>query len=138
MKIIAATILIGSLALVGALPAAAAVGRSAFAVGSGTSLRFAAGDDTTSDRDSYTRKAHSDVVEWQRKLDNFGKRVEASGQATGKAAEKDLNSAWSKTEAASRQLEIAGDDGWDKSKAAFEKASNDLADAWHRNVPDDK
>jgi len=137
MKIIAVSILVGSLSLIGALPVSAA-GRSAFAVGPGASMRVSAGDDSTGDRDAYTRKAHDSVNDWQRKLQDFGKKVGAAGDETGKAAESDMNAAWGKTEAASRQLETAGDKGWDSAKAAFEKASNDLADTWHRNVPDDK
>jgi hypothetical protein len=119
MRLAIASILIGSLALIGALPAAA-------------------GDESTNDKDAYTRKAHNDVQEWHRKLDSFDRRVETAGKETGKAAQADLNMAWTKTQAASRQLETAGADGWDKAKSAFEKASDDLADTWHRNVPDDK
>jgi len=136
MRIVTASILIGSLTLLGTLPVAA--GQSAFAPSPHTFLRLAAADASTGDRDTYTRKAHDDVREWQKKLQDFGKKTEAAGKETGKAAESDLNLAWTKTEAASRRLETAGADGWDSAKMAFEKASNDLADTWHRNVPDSK
>jgi hypothetical protein len=137
MRIVAVSILVGSLALIGAAPVSAA-GRSVFATGPGTSMRVSAGDDSTGDRDTYRRKAHDSVSEWQRKLRDFGKKVSAAGNETSKSAQSDMNAAWDKTEAASRQLETAGDQGWNSAKTAFEKASNDLADTWHRNVPDDK
>ena len=136
MRIIAASIVIGSLALIGALPAAA--GQSPLSLGSGNAVRIAAGDYSADDRDSYIRRAHDDVQEWQQKLANFGKRTEAAGKHVGNAAQSDLNAAWTKTEAASHRLENAGADGWESAKIAFEDASDDLADTWHRNVPDNK
>jgi len=136
MRILTASIVIGPLMLIGALPAAA--GQSALALGSGASVRFAAAGDSTADRDTYTRAARDEMQEWQRKLHDFSERAEAKGKEVGNAAENDLNQAWAKAEAASRQLQTVGAEGWESAKTSFEKASHELAEAWHRVHPEDK
>jgi hypothetical protein len=78
------------------------------------------------------------MQEWQRKLHDFSEKARANGQEASDAAGKDLNKAWSKVEAASRDLQTAGADGWDSAKAAFEKASHELADTWDKVRPQDK
>ena len=137
MRILTAAIVIGPLMLIGALSALADP-----SISSGTPLRLAAGgdttsDDTTSDRQTYTQKAREDMQEWQRKLHDLGASAEAKGQEGGTAAERDLNEAWTRTEAASRQLQTVGDEGWESAKATYAKASHDLAEAWHRVHPGD-
>ena len=136
MRILNASIVIGPLMLIGALPAAA--GQSTPALGSGAPVRVAAGGDTTADRDTYTQKAKDEMQEWQQKLHDFSEKAEAKGKEAGNAAEVDLNKAWTKAEAASRKLQTVGADGWESAKTSFEKASHELADAWHRIRPQDK
>jgi hypothetical protein len=60
------------------------------------------------------------------------------GQRAGNAAENDLNEAWTKAEAASRQLQTIGAEGWESAKTSFAKASRELAEAWHKIHPEDK
>jgi hypothetical protein len=60
MRILTASIVIGPLVLLGALPAAA--GQSTLALGSGTPIRLAAGGDSTADRDTYTQKARAEMA----------------------------------------------------------------------------
>ena len=136
MRILNASIVIGALMLIGALPAAA--GQSPPALGSGAPVRVAAGGDTTADRDTYTQKAKDETQEWQQKLHDFSEKAEAKGKEAGNAAEVDLNKAWTKAEAASRKLQTVGADGWESAKTSFEKASHELADAWHKIRPQDK
>jgi hypothetical protein len=133
MRILNASIVIGSLVLIGALPAAA--GQSTPALGSGAPVRVAAGGDTTADRDTYTQKAKAEMQEWQQKLHDFSEKAEAKGKEAGNAAEVDLNKAWTNAEAASRKLQTVGAEGWESAKASFEKASHELADAWHKIDP---
>jgi len=136
MRILTAAIVIGPLMLVGA-PLAAA-GQSSLAPGSSAAVQLAADDSSTPDRDTYVHKAQGEVREWQRKLHDLGEKTEAKGKEAGNAAENDLNSAWDRTEAESRRLQTVGAEGWESAKASFEKASHELAAAWHKHHPDDK
>ena len=136
MRILTAAIVIGPLMLIGALPAAAA--QSILALGSDVPVRLAAGGDATADKDTYTQKARDEIQKWQKKLHDFSEDMEAKGKAAGNAAEKDLNEAWTRAEAASRQLQTAGDEGWESAKSSYEKASHDLAEAWKKIYPGDK
>jgi carboxypeptidase C (cathepsin A) len=134
MRMLTVSIVIGPLVLIGALPAA---GQSTLTLGSGASVQLAAGD-STADRDTYTQRARDEMQEWQRKLHDFSKRAVAKGKEAGSAAENDLNKTWTKAEAASRKLQTVGAEGWVSAKTSFEKASHELADAWHRIRPQDK
>jgi hypothetical protein len=108
------------------------------ALGSGAPVRLAAGNSTTPDRDTYTQKARDEMQEWRRKLHDFSERAAAKGKEAGNAAENDLNKTWTKADAASRKLHTVGAEGWGSAKTSFEKASHELADAWHRIRPRDK
>ncbi|HUZ75224.1 MAG TPA: hypothetical protein VMU87_19745 [Stellaceae bacterium] len=130
------TMVVGHFMLSGAAPAAA--GQPPAALDSGAPVRMAGNDDATSDRDTYTQKARDDMQEWQRKLHEYSETAEAKGSEAGKAAENELHAAWTKAEAASRQLETASADGWESARTSYDKASHDLADAWHKVRPDEK
>lgn len=136
MRILNASIMIVPLALLGALPAAA--GQPGFAPGAGIPLRIAAAGDQAPDRETYAHQAQDQMQEWQRKLDAFGTKVETSGKQAGNAADADLKDAWAKARVASERLQKAGADTWDGAKAAFDQASHDLANSWHKIHPDDK
>ena len=129
MKLLATLILVGPLTLAvstGAQPV----------LSSNPPVRLAAVRDASADRDSYTRKAHDEVEDWQKKLHEFNVKAEAEGKEADRTAKADLNEAWRKTEAASLKLRAAGAEGWDVAKADYEKASQDLADTWHKIHPD--
>jgi hypothetical protein len=136
MRSLTAAIVIGQLVLIGALPAAA--GQSGLARGAGAPAQLAADDDATGDKDTYAQKAREEMQEWQRKLHDVGAQAQAKGQEAGNAAGDDLNVAWTKAKAASGKLQAAGAEDWESAKASYERASNDLARAWHRIHPDDK
>lgn len=135
MRMLTVSIVIGPLVLIGALPAA---GQSTLALGSGAPVQLAAGGDSTADRDTYTQRARDEMQEWQRKLHDFSEIAAAKGKEAGNAAENDLNKTWAKADAASRKLQTVGAEGWESAKTSFEKASQELADAWHRIRPQDK
>jgi len=135
MRILTASIVIGPLVLIGTLPAAA--GQSTLALGSGTPVRLAAGGDSTADRDTYTQRARDEMQEWQRKLHDFSEKVVAKGKEAGNATENDLHEAWTKAEAASRQLQTVGAEGWESARSSLEKASHELAETWHKIHPED-
>jgi TPR repeat protein len=133
MRSLTASIVIGPLMLIGALPASA--GQS---TRSDAPIQLAASSDPASDRDTYTREAKHEMEEWQRKLHDFSANAEAKGKAADHATERDLNKIWTRTEAASRQLQIVGDKGWESAKISYENASHDLAEAWHKVSPKDE
>jgi hypothetical protein len=70
--------------------------------------------------------------EWQQKLHDFSEKVKAKGQEDGKAAENELNAAWTKAEAEQHKLETASAEGWESAKMSFEKASHDLKEVWEK------
>jgi len=124
MRVLAAALLCLPLLLPGALPAAAQSNGS-------------------TDRDSYAKQAQDQVELWKQKLGDAGDKVGSTGKevgqkaaATGKdagdAAEKHLKQAWRKTQEAAGKLQTAGDKGWDSAKAAYERASSDLAKTWNK------
>ena len=135
MRILSAAMVIGPLVLIGALHAAA--GQSTLALGSGAPIQLAAGGDSTADRDTYTQKARDEMQEWQRKLHDLSEKVVAKGKEAGNATENDLHEAWTKAEAASRQLQTVGAEGWESARSSFEKASHELAETWHKIHPED-
>ncbi len=111
MKMRTASIVIGSVVLIGALPAAA--GQSTLSPGANAPVRLAANGDPTVDKDTYLQRARKEMQEWRRRLHDFSARAEANGKGTGNTAETDLNKAWTRTEAASRKLQTVGAEGWD-------------------------
>ena len=134
MRMLTVSIIIGPLVLISALPAA---GQSTLALGSGAPVQLAAGADSTADRDTYTQKARDEMQEWQRKLHDLSEKVVAKGKEAGNATENDLHEAWTKAEAASRQLQTVGAEGWESARSSFEKASHELAETWHKIHPED-
>jgi len=136
MRILTAAIVFAPLMLIGALPVAAAP--PTVTLGYGAPVRLAANDVSAADRDTYTQKAQDDMQEWQRKLHEYSAKAETKGSEVGKAAAQELNTAWAKAEAASRQLQIVSADGWDSARSSFEGASRELTEAWHKVQPDDK
>ena len=133
MRMLAASIVIGPLMLIGTLPAVAGQSNS-----SGTQIQMAAGSNSTADRDTYTQKAQGDMQEWQQKLRAFSETAKAKGEKAGNAAENELNTAWTKAQAEAHKLQTAGAEDWESAKASYEKASRELADAWDRNRTWDK
>jgi len=119
--------------LCGALPAAA--GQS---ISSDRPIQLAAGGDLTADRDAYTQKARDAMHEWQQKLHDFSEKAKAKGREEGKAAENELNAAWTKAEAEQHKLETASAEGWESAKISFEKASHHLKEVWDKIRPEDK
>ena len=127
MRLLTASIVIGPLMLIGALPAAAGQLNS-----SDTHIQLAADSHSTADRDTYTQRTRDDMRQWQQKLHDFSENAKAKGQQTGNAADNDLNAAWTKTQAEADKLQAASAEGWASAKASYEKASRELADAWDK------
>ena len=136
MRILTATIVFAPLMLIGALPALA--GQPVPLSPSNAPIRLAADTASTMDHDTYLQRAKNEVQEWQRKVHDFGEQAKAKGQTTGNSAGDELNEAWNKTEAASHRLQTASADGWESAKISFEKASHNLADAWHKVHPEER
>jgi hypothetical protein len=135
MRIFTASMIVGSFMLIGTLPAA---GQSSLALGSGHPFQLAAAGVSTADKDSYRHQAREKTAEWQQKLQDFKDKAVASGTAAGNTAEDDLNKAWTRVETASRELQSAGDEGWENAKASFERASEDLTATWRKIHPEQK
>ncbi|HEV7982365.1 MAG TPA: hypothetical protein VGP86_05670, partial [Xanthobacteraceae bacterium] len=65
-------------------------------------------------------------------------KAKTDGQKDAAAAQHDLNEAWAKTQAEARKLQAASAEDWERAKISYEKASQELADAWHRIGSGDK
>jgi hypothetical protein len=135
MKIFIAPLVIGTLALAGASPAAA---QSKPLSDQGISVGVAATRDSTAEKTSYKQKAQDEMRIWQQKLNDFDARVQAKATEAQTSASKDLNDAWTQTKMASARLETAGEADWGSAKASFKTASDKLAVAWRRVNPADK
>jgi hypothetical protein len=128
MRIPAASVVIGPLLLIAAIPSAA--GQSIT-----QSARVQLVADNDADRGPYTQKAQDDMQQWQQKLHDFGEKAKTTGQQGGAAAKEDLDKAWTKARVAADKLKTAGADGWQGAKTTYEKATHDLADTWDRIKP---
>ena len=113
MRLLAASIVIGPLMLIGALPAAADQSSP-----SGTHIQLAAASNSAAERDTYTQRTRDDMRQWQQKLHDFGENAKATGQQAGNAAGNELNAAWTKTQAEAGKLQAASADGWESAKAS--------------------
>jgi hypothetical protein len=136
MRILTAAIVFTPLMLIGASPALA--GQPVSLLPSNAPVRLAADTASTTDHDTYMQRAKDELQEWQRKLHDFSEQAKAKGQTASDSTGNELNEAWNKTEAASHRLQTASADGWENAKISFEKASNNLADAWHKVHPEEK
>ncbi len=126
MRLLAVSIVIGPLMLIGTLPAVAGQPSP-----SGTQIQMADGGNSTTDRDTYIQKAQGDMRQWRKKLHDLSENVKAKGQQAGNTAENGLHAAWTKTQAEAQKLQTATVEGWESAKVSYEKASHELADAWH-------
>jgi hypothetical protein len=135
MRIFIAPLLLGTLVLAGASPAAA---QSKPASNQGVSLGVAPTRDAAAERESYTQKAQADVRIWQQKLHDFDAKAQVKATEAQASASKDLEDAWTETKTASARLQTAGEKDWDSAKASFKTASDKLAVSWHKVNPADK
>jgi hypothetical protein len=135
MRIAVAPLLIGTLVLAGASPAAA---QSKPASNQGISVGVAPTRDAAAEREGYTKKAQDVVRIWQQKLRDFDAKAQVKATEAQASASKDLDEAWTETKTASARLETAGEKDWDSAKASFKTASDKLAVSWHKANPADK
>ena len=103
------------LLLAGALPAAAQLA---------TPPTDVAAPASNTARDSYLQEAGNKIAVWKQQVSDFNSRAVVTGHQDSVAARQDLNEAWAKTEAAGRDMQAAGADGWERTKGAFESASH--------------
>src|ERR1700691_6768334 len=105
MRIGTTSAVLGSLLMIGALPALASQSTAP-----NTQIQLAA--DSDADRGTYTQNAQDDMDQWQHKVHDFGEKAKATGQQGSTAAKDDLDKAWTKAKVAADGLETTGADGW--------------------------
>jgi len=140
MRNLNTTIIVGTLMLIGALPAAGQVSSLASApaqTGSAATVPSPAGDEPAAGKDPYIQKAQEQMDEWEQKFDQLDSAV-GTGKEVSDAAEDALNRAWIEAEATYDELQPAGTEGAPSTRIAFERATQALADAWHKVYPGDK
>jgi hypothetical protein len=101
-------------------------------------LHLVADSDFSTMKDHYLQKAQTTLDEWKHKLDEGADKAADQTRAATGTAQADLHTAWLKAQAEAQRLSASGADQWDRTKASFERASNDLKDSWNRAYPDRK
>jgi hypothetical protein len=81
------------------------------------------------DHDSYLQKTHGELLMWRARIDEFGSNTKTT-------ADRDFHSAWVHMQDTAATLQTVGAEGWASARASYEKASNDVADTWHRVHPE--
>jgi hypothetical protein len=88
-----------------------------------------------SDRQTFTRKAEADMKMWDIRLHAIGSGALSKGSAVGAKADSELQAAWTGAQGATRRLETATSEGWQDTKAFYERKTQDLLEAWHKFHP---
>jgi hypothetical protein len=140
MRIFVAPILIGLLALAGAVPAAAQSKPEM-----GTSAGTATTDDPAAERNNFTDHAQGEMKMWEQKLHDFNAKQKTNASEEQTNASKNLDSAWTETQTAWTQLVhvglnvgTAGANAWASAQADFQTASQKLAFTWQKANPEGK
>ena len=81
---------------------------------------------------SFRLKVRDEVREWRQKMQAFDERTEANSQRHIDAAETRLRAAWDDTEVEARNVQIATERDWARTKLAYEAASHRMAVAWEK------
>jgi hypothetical protein len=138
------SIIIGTLALLGALPAGAqppsgAPSRASIPPSSGSeaAVQSPAALDPTESEDPYIQKAQAQMRLWEQRLTQLDSTV-GSDKELSDSAEDAVNKAWIAAEATYDELQPTGAEGGQGARTAFEKAVQQLAETWHKVHPADK
>lgn len=136
---LAGALALGSLLITGVLPAAAALRAPLPALTADVKIapdvQLAAVD--SNERREYTARLREEMREWRQKMHDIGDRAEMKAHKVSRATRKQLDAAWSRTQAEARHLERATSRGWDKAKDAYERAKDNLRTAWNNTFPND-
>jgi hypothetical protein len=90
----------------------------------------------TTEHDTYIQKTRNELSVWRGRFDEFGADAKGATVTAGNDADRDLHAAWADFQTASLKLQSVGADGWAAAKATYERASDGLANAWHRVHPE--
>jgi hypothetical protein len=114
---------LGTAMMVGTLAAVAQPIRVAVPVRSDTS-------EGSANHQTYVQAVKERIRVWGQKVAGFDKKADTKGGTP----ETDLDTAWAKVNAEEHGLETATRDGWERAKASFDNASDDLENAlqWAR------
>ncbi|HYM32221.1 MAG TPA: hypothetical protein VEU47_13030 [Candidatus Cybelea sp.] len=134
MKMFVASAVAGFLLIGGAAsaPAATAIEYAP----EGSYMKLSDSGDFATTRNEYEHKARRQIDEWQQKMSRFGDDAKDTASKAADSAEARLRVAWGDVKQRWEQLESASADGWDKARAAFEKASNRMKEAWNKAHPE--
>lgn len=134
------SIIIGTLALLAALPAVAqSPSRASIPSSSGSeaAVQSPAAVDPTESEDAYVQKAQARMGLWEQRLIQLDSTV-GSDKELSDSAEDAVNKAWIAAEATYDELQPTGAEGGQGARIAFEKAMQQLAETWHKVHPADK
>lgn len=115
--------------------AVVAIGMSAFAAGSihlgdapivPGQAAHAAGDG----RDAYMKEREGRFEEWGRKVDTFGKTTKEKSMEAARAAERNLDRAWTEVKSNWQTLKQAGKETWQDARKTFEDSWKRFEKAW--------
>lgn len=127
MRILTASLAVGSLMLLGVMHVAAAQPTAP-----DPKTQLAADATSPGDRNTYTRTMQDYMQEWQQKVRDFDEVARAKGRQADIATADTLNAAWAKTQVEAGKVSVATTEGWASAKASYEYASRQLANAWDK------
>ncbi len=116
--------------------AVTALGQSVAAPGNGRAVAAVVASSPTTDHDTYVQRARDEVATWRGRLDATAADAKGTAMMAGGDADRDLHSAWVELQTAADGLQNVGADGWTAAQAAYRKASDAIASAWHRVHPE--
>lgn len=136
MNVLSVLVVGGPLLLMTGLPAMA--GHPTPSLVNGTLLKLADDEDFAARKDAYVQRMQNEMAEWRSKMHATGEQTGAEVREANADVKAHLDRTWSATERASRKLQAASAEGWDKTKAGYERSTAQLRTQWHKLHPEDQ
>lgn len=101
-------------------------------------FQFTAADarSTEASADDYRKRMAGEVDQWKGRVEDFSSEANKKGTDASKSAARNVDRAWNNVKQQWDKLQSAGDDTWQDTKAAFERAWEEFQDAWRSATSD--
>lgn len=93
------------------------------------------GTDSSAEHQEYIDKARKDIHVWRQRANEWADDAKAKAAQGGEDAHRALDSAWTDVKVKWQKLQAATPEAWDKTRAAFEEASQRMKDTWRKYHP---
>ena len=82
-------------------------------------------------RNTYIHENEGTFEEWGKKVDAFNAKASQRGDEAKKAAQREIDNAWTETKSSWAKMKSASRDGWEDAKISFETSKKKLERAWN-------